>query len=54
MIPVTVQPLKAAIPLTAARGLVAQVSVPAEAVRVIEATEVVAVLPLASWTVTTG
>ena len=54
MIPVTVQLLKVAIPLTAARGLVAQTSVPAEAVKVIEATDVVAVLPLASWTVTTG
>ena len=55
-VPVSLQPAKVAIPEMAVCGLVVQakVPVPLATARVTAALEVVTVLPLASWTVTTG
>ena len=48
------QPANAVTPETAAAGLAVQARVPAEAVRVTSAFELVTILPLASRTATTG
>ena len=54
MIPVSAHPAKVVTPLMAADGSVVQVKVPPDAVKVIDATELEATLPLASSTVTAG